>query len=392
MASVAEEKYLLSLIKSVLSGSEAPKKPEDVDILHIFELAKLHGMIELVSYAVPSISSQISKELLDAIERLKLSGVAKEIHQDAELSTIIELFEKNEIDLALLKGSIVKRLYPSPDMRSMCDVDILIRKKDLSRADKLIMKELDFPVRLEGPHDISYKRPPFVNIELHYSITDEDLDKKAFRFFKDAWGLVQKSGDYSHVFELTRENFYIHHIEHMAKHYRFGGCGVRAFCDIFVYLNAYRDSLDWEYINASLDTLCLTDFARHAESTAYKWFGDGEGDSATEAIERYILSGGSYGTKERADIGINATKYGKNRKISKSKRFMVKAFPPLSVMKRVYPVLKKAPFLLPFMYPIRIISRLLFKRERIKEQLETSKIQAGLEAHLNHLESVGLSI
>ena len=392
MASVAEEKYLISLIKSVLSGSEAPKKPDDVDILRVFELAKLHGMIELVSYAVPSVSSQIDKGLLDAVERLKLLGVAKEIHQDAELSAISELFEKNGIDLALLKGSIIKRLYPSPDMRSMCDIDILIRKKDLSRADKLIMRELEFPTRLEGPHDISYKRPPFVNIELHYSITDEDLDKKAFKFFKNAWSLVQKSGDYSHIYELTGENFYIHHIEHMAKHYRFGGCGVRAFCDIFVYLNAYKDSLDWEYINESLNTLCLTEFARHAEAAAYKWFGDGEGDSATEAIERYIMSGGSYGTKERADIGINAVRFGKNRKISKSRRLMARVFPSFGVMKRVYPVLKKAPFLLPFMYPVRIISRLLFKKGRVKEGLETSKIQAGLEAHLNHLESVGLSI
>lgn len=390
MATVAEEKYFLSLIKSAINGSEADKKPEDVDILRVFELAKLHGMIELVSYVAPSVFPRIDEALLSAIDKLKLSGIAKQINQDAEVEAVCELFEKNGIDVALLKGSVLKELYPSSDMRSMCDVDLLLRKKDLSRADKLIMKELEFPVRLEGPHDISYKRPPFVNIELHYSITDKDLDKRAYKFFKNAWELVCKSDKGSNVYELTKESFYLHHIEHMAKHYRFGGCGVRAFCDIFVYLNAYRDTLDWEYINTSLDALGLSDFARHAENAAFKWFGNGDGDGTTEIIERYIMSGGSFGTRARADIGINAVKFGKNKKISKTRRALSKAFPSFGVMKRVYPVLKKAPFLLPFMYPIRIISRLLFKRGKIKEQLSAESIEVGLGEHLSHLEAVGL--
>ena len=50
--------------------------------------------------------------------------------QQLELENVMAHFEKEGIDYVPLKGWIIKNLYPKPDMRSMCDVDILIRDED----------------------------------------------------------------------------------------------------------------------------------------------------------------------------------------------------------------------------------------------------------------------
>ena len=42
-----------------------------------------------------------------------------------------------------IKGCVMKKLYPSPNMRSMCDIDILIEDDGIDRAEK-IMQNLGY--------------------------------------------------------------------------------------------------------------------------------------------------------------------------------------------------------------------------------------------------------
>lgn len=388
MAQNVTNKYFLSLLRCALRGEKPEKAPQGVDFNLILALARQQSVVELIAYAIPKIEPAIDPELVSKLERLKRAGIAREINQDIELSALKDAFEGAGLDYMLLKGSVLKHLYPTPDMRSMCDIDILIRESNANRADKL-MDALGYGDKKVSDHDVGYVKPPYVNVELHHSLTQYDFGKRAYEYFKDIWELSLRKAD-THSYALRDEDFYLYHIDHMAKHYATGGCGVRPFCDIYVYLNAHP-SMDLEYLEAGLDKIGLREFEAHMRALALKWLDGGEGDELSEQIEAYILTGGSFGTTERGALSLILRKGSKNKKISRLRLFWYKLFLPYRHMRVVYPSLKKVPFLLPFYWVHRIFRTLIFRRGKIKENLSVEDKQAQVNKLGEHFSSIGLT-
>ena len=389
----ADAKYFLLLVRCALRGEVPSEMPENVSLSNVLELARAHNLFEMLAYSVPQITPAPGAELLAKLKKLKSTGIAQLIHQDIELDALKACFEKNGIDFLVLKGGVLRPLYPSPDMRSMCDLDILVRSEQLNRASELMLGELGYKADgvVEGEHDIGFSKPPFINIELHHSITDKHGNREAYEYYKDIWSLARKRVGGVCEFELSREDFYIHHIEHLAKHYRYGGCGVRAFCDIYIFLEKFGDTLDGDYIEKILTKIRLKDFEEHARALAMKWFGAGEGEEISEKIEEYVLHGGSYGLAEDKQLATVARLHTKNGRVNRFGYFFKKIFLPYRSMTVGYPVLKKAPVLLPFCWIHRIFNRLLFRRDRVRAQLEVTADDAQVLAFLEHMSEVGLN-
>ena len=59
---------------------------------------------------------------------------------DFEFKRICESFEENSIDFMPLKGSVLRKLYAEPWLRTSSDADILVKEKDLKRAEELLEK------------------------------------------------------------------------------------------------------------------------------------------------------------------------------------------------------------------------------------------------------------
>lgn len=382
--------YLLSLARSSLRGENVENAPQGVDFSRLLNLAHYHGLVELIAYSVPKIEPSVDEQIASTFERLRRTGIAKSVNQEIELEALCGKFVEQSVDYLLLKGSVLKDFYPTPDMRSMCDIDILVREKDMSAVDK-IMQELGYTEKQESDHDVSYKKPPYVNIEIHYSLTQYDFGRKAYEHFKDIWSLAKQKEGKPNAYELPAEELYIYHIDHMSKHYALGGCGTRPFCDIFVFLKAHP-SLNWEYISDTLEKIALKDFEAHARALALKWFDNGEGDEVSDAIEDYILTGGGFGTKEREKISLILRKGTKKKRVSRARLLLYKLFLPYRHMKVVYPSLKKVPFLLPFYWIVRIFRTLIFRRGKISENLNVDKQQEQINALAEHFSTVGLAL
>lgn len=58
------------------------------------------------------------------------------MRQQHELSVIKSEFEKNGIDYAPIKGSVVREYYPRPELRTMGDADVLIKENSVVRLNK----------------------------------------------------------------------------------------------------------------------------------------------------------------------------------------------------------------------------------------------------------------
>ena len=57
---------------------------------------------------------------------------------DMYVKKVIKAFEQEDIDHIFLKGYEIKHCYPVTELRSMSDVDILIRKEDREKSDKIL--------------------------------------------------------------------------------------------------------------------------------------------------------------------------------------------------------------------------------------------------------------
>ena len=98
-----------------------------------------------------------------------------------------------------------------------------------------------------------------------------------------------------------------------------------------------------------------------------------EGKAHTELTRRmecYILSGGVYGISE------NSNAVGAVRRKGKFRYLWSVAFPPLEMMRFLYPRLRKYPVLLPFYYVHRFFSKLFGKnRKRVRTRWKNAMDQ-----------------
>ncbi len=362
--------YLIHLIGCALNNTSPEELPENVTWEDIYRLAKYHSIDNLVFYSIEKLEKKPNEELYKKWKESRDRAILKGINQLYERDVIIEKLTKAQIDICPLKGCIIKELYPSQDMRTMADLDILM---DSNKADlvKKVFKEMGYVLDHidEEGHDV-YKKKPVMNIEMHHYLVPLDiLQKEILQYYEKQWERLIPDKNNKHFYHMTKEDFYIYHIAHMVKHYKLGGTGIRSFMDIYIYKKQYKDILNWKYIYDELDKMKIKKLAITFEKVVEAWFQDGIIDDEIEQITTYIITSGTYGTLERSHKAVV------QNKLEKSNNTFIYAirriFPNMKTMKRSYVILYKFPIALPFCWLHRGIRALIRKDKRKKIKIET---------------------
>ena len=137
----------------------------------------------------------------------------------------------------------------------------------------------------------------------------------------------------------------------MARHFAAGGCGIRSFLDLWL-LDAQQ--CDDAARLAMIESAGLSAFLRAARDLCRRWFdGEENHDPHLLAVERFVLFGGAYGSKHNY-VTLQQKKRG-----GKFGYILSRLFIPYEQMKYIYPVLQKAPVLLPIFWVWRWIEHLL---------------------------------
>lgn len=307
--------------------------------------------------------------------------------QTAALNKLFETFDANGIDYLPVKGLDMKALYPDPAMRTMGDADVLIRMEQYDRI-KPLMLELGYTEGKPTGNELIWDCPA-LHLELHrqpMSSYHPDIQ----RYYGDGWKLAKplKNNRYTY----TAEDMYIFLFVHFVKHYRRAGIGLRHVLDIWLY-REQNPALDYAYVRRELETLRLNAFHENLLRLIDYWFKDGEADEVIAYISEFIHSSGSWGSHENQTrfMAVKKKKLGEEQR---SRFFwgLVLIFPGLSTMKTKFPFLKKAPWLLPVMWPVRWIRVLLFQHKDITCIQEDWKYSSGKEmnAYEEALHYVGL--
>ena len=356
-----EFEYLLHLLRSVLAEAQPQEKPEALSFDKLFALAREHSVANMAFYAVEKLSVQPAEPLLSEWRQLRDKAIVKDITQLTELELIGEAMSAGGVRFLPLKGSVLKGYYPQSDMRTMSDIDMLIDEENAEKV-KEIMLSLGYSCEHFGydVHDIYFKKP-VMNVEIHRALFGEEGQE--FReIFKDPMSMCEPTDSAEHHF--TDESFFAYIIAHAAKHYNEGGTGIRSFMDIWVYLNAKGADIDLERVCTMLESSGYSGLARDFVQLSRIWFGGGESSEKYDKMTSYILSCGTYGTIQNSV----ENKVRANGKLHYMFRLI---FPTFEHMKQHYPVLKKAPVLLPFCWLQRLVTKPFINRKQNMAKLNT---------------------
>ncbi len=210
------------------------------------------------------------------------------------------------IPYCTLKGVTSAAYYPSPILRTMGDVDFIVQKKDLDRADKVM--ELAGCIREDYLHEHHHAfHKDGVTFELHWKTPGipenkpevtallNDLINRAE--LKD--GCMQASAFYHGLVQLM----------HTAEHMVTSGVGLRHLCDWAVFAASFSDEEFRSLFEEKLKTVGLWRFAQLLSLTAAKylsapylpWMGEAE-DELLSGIMEDLLDSGNFGVKDSERI------------------------------------------------------------------------------------------
>ena len=345
-----KQEIFLALIRNVICGEAISDNvistctPEMLE--EVYGLAGKHDLTHLVGQAL-SKQKLPESDALTKCKKAAMSAFVRYIQQNHEYARICAVLEEAEISFIPLKGSVLRDYYPEAWMRTSCDADILVKEEILDTAVALLTEKLGYTAGKKSDHDISLYAASGTHLELHYDTIQERYEVNSCReVLASIWNYAAPKESGKHHLYLTDEMFYFYHIAHMAKHFAVGGCGVRAFLDIWV-MN-HKMSFDREKRYKLLEEGGLLQFAKAAESVSEVWFAGAEPNKMDIAVSDYILRASLYGDKaNRAALG-QARSGGKLKYLLTQRVFM-----PYAYLKDEYPVLKDRKWLTPYYQVVR---------------------------------------
>ncbi len=336
------------------------------DSNNLYLLSKAHDLAHVVGSALDKngllkpeypVTAKYKKQMMLAVFRVE--------RLNFDLGQISSLLEGVGIAFIPLKGSVLRGLYPNAYQRTSCDIDVLVKEKDLKKSVK-VLEENGYRKEDFGSHDVSMFSPSGNHVELHYDLVEDGRAKNAKRLLKDVWEFAKVKDGYAYQHELNDEMFYFYHVAHMAKHFENGGCGVRSLIDLWILNHKIQFSKNQR--EETLKTGGLIEYEQSVNKLSEVWFSGKEQTEITEKLQNYIISGGIYGTTENKVVANRTVKGGK------AKYILGRIFLKHDVLKYQYPILKKHKWLTPFMQ-IRRWFRLVF-RGGIKRSVNEIKVNA----------------
>lgn len=362
-------KILFPLLRSAICGTkltEDERRMYSSEILQeLLKLSARHDISHLVVLGLKK-NDLISRENA-GIEQFIFKAAYRYERMQYEYNNICNALETAEIPFLPLKGSILRNYYPEPWMRTSCDIDILV--KNVDDAVKML-KEKDYVYKGKGSHDVQFRSPLGFAIELHFQLieTNEKMNSVLDRVWSNA---SLKDGSAYHYI-MDPEMFYFYHIAHMAKHFLFGGFGIRSIIDTWLWNE--KTVCNEEKKNRLLQEGGLQVFAKEVERLSRAWFAEEECDLLLQEFESFILEGGVFGSKS------NAVKIYRTSTDSTLHFLLLRIFMPYSRMLLKYPVLKKYPFLLPVFWIRRWIA-MLTKSEKAMNAMHELDLNNNLSNH-----------
>ena len=230
---------------------------ESVNWEYFNALLAHHELSSFAHTCLKNYSSLLPSEEVDLLKKYHYLILLRLANLEKEFLKIVDIFQDQGVDLLPLKGAafLVDNMYgDKTGLRSMVDIDILIKKEKFSQAEKLV-ETLGYQQELGGFNEDYWRRKNyhiafvknksgkmFFNLEMHWLL---DYPRKIL-LMPSLWDRIRKLpvGN-REIALLSPEDTIFCLVLHLR---RFGNVlSLKSACDFACLLTRYKD-LDWDYI------------------------------------------------------------------------------------------------------------------------------------------------
>lgn len=368
---------------------------QKIYIGRIYYIAKKHNLVSIMAQAMEKLGFESDSDIWKRWLKEKNQLIYKSVLMDVEREAIQDFFEENNIWYMLLKGMVIRKYYPAPELREMADNDILFDNKYSKEVyDFMTARGYKSDDYNKGYHD-EYLKPPAYNFEMHRQLVSSKERPKWYEYYKDVKSILINDANGKNQFYFSDNDFYVYFIVHTYKHFLNSGMGLRTVLDVYLYLNNLQDKLDFDYIEEQLKKLDAYDFEQTFRSLAFKMFGENakEGNAAADELQdsfdakeqdkwwnsfddkehdmlSYILDAGTYGNLENSVAHkMGYTKGEKKKASDKAKYIFRRLFPSMDTIEEFFPFFYKHKWAIPFLYIYRIGKMPFTRRKKVAGEL-----------------------
>lgn len=353
------EKGIIDVLNCTIRGDKLSNKNlAGIALEKFIDRAREHSISGLLYSSIDwNSESDKDKEL---IKKWKLDTFYTGINQIRHINQvekIIKKFNEENIRVIILKGLVIREFYKNPELRTMCDADILVREEDLDKARKVLtsLGYLESEEYDEHGAHIVFEHTNHLPIEVHWTLINDDYFNGSKEFEKSIWdnAIKVKIGE-TEALSLGWDDLVLHLCIHMAVHIVHRGFGVRQLVDLVILVENKRDEINWnEFRRKAIEckvnkfviiifNVCKELFNMEIPSEVNKGY-EVEKNFLNKFIDE-IIESGVYGHGDLAhDFGNDIS----NSEESNLKNFLSLLFPSLEDMNDKYNYAKKFKILLP---------------------------------------------
>ncbi len=372
------QRLLLKILSAALFGTPKPDM-KDAEWTKLVDESENQAVFPLMfSTVLTEAEKAIPPETFCQYTRKLDRYTSEAIKNNYYHGELHNLLTANGIPYVIMKGQASAEYYPDPTLRTYGDVDFLVKKEDLKRAERVLVQQgyKKLPNQEHECHRVFYRDDE--TLEMHWEPNGIPEGEKGTLCRKYLADCIDKS----HI--SVDAEFYslpdpFHHglimLLHTARHLIHTGIGLRHLCDWAVFMNSFDENTFIGLFEEKLKAIGLWQFTRLLTALSTTYFGLKERAWAKDAAEpEYLeivlddlLEGGNFGCKDRERI--NGAKLVTTKGRMKG-NMVTQLFASLTLKAKIaMPVCSRIPLLLPIGWiyiSIRQLLRIRYgKRNRI---------------------------
>ncbi|MGL6105328.1 nucleotidyltransferase domain-containing protein [Romboutsia sp.] len=236
---------LINFLNSSIHAEKKEYSLSDMDWEQLLEEARAHNIQSLVYTGIDNKTLlSINKQILEKWKKETfLSGVYQLSHIN-QISYVLNELDKKNIPVIVLKGLVLRDLYPQSELRTMSDADILVKEENLEKLRTLLL-ELGYEESGKTLYHLNFEKENS-EIEVHWNISSEEHFKGVTKYVEHIWeNAIEVKIGQSKALSMNYEDLATYLCMHMAKHLRSCGFGIRQLCDFVLLVEQKGNLIDW---------------------------------------------------------------------------------------------------------------------------------------------------
>lgn len=334
-----DDEYLIHLLYCAVHDTPPQEKPEDVSFENVLKIAEQHEVTPMAFQSVMRLQNKPAPATLQEWQLQYYFAVQRDARQWEARDAVLSLLHSNGIRTLEAQGTVTKKLYPSPELRMMSDIDMIVDAENQDRAYALLEGVADDIYR-QVPEEFTAVLPDDIMVEIHTDYFTELIYNRKAAF------AAAVSDPFAHAVPLEGESlafvpedayYYLYSVLHTIKHFETAGCGIRRIMDLYYLRQAYAGKIDMATVEQAVDENGF----RRSYDTLFAleglWFENRPTTlDLSDAVEM-VIGGGNHGNKDVFVRNSIRKDRAERAKFARARRIFAFVFPSKKYMYINYP-------------------------------------------------------